>query len=190
MTPAKFTLDPRRLVTLVVFGLIVLLPIGWIAWCIYAAAMLEAQTAAQARQLVSLQARIETLKAAAHDHPEAPDLSAAVYFAGETPAMAGAAIQQRMADAIAGGEGRVIESQVLPPDPAVDDPGRVDLRVSFETRIAGLQRILLDIEAGSPFIFVRSVDLRSLADKQSDLDVDPLLRIELVVGGYQRMAGS
>jgi hypothetical protein len=175
-----------RLPTLAILALIVLLPAALAAAGFLAAGATERENAAAARQLDGLQARVAAIRSALGDKTAtAPDAAATAYLPSGTPALAGADIQQRLADMIANAGGRLLESQVVPADAAENDPGRVDLQVSFEARIAGLQQVLFGVETGTPILFVRSLGLRSLAADGEGGDTDPTLRVDLTVAGYQ-----
>jgi general secretion pathway protein M len=178
-----------RLPTLAILALVVLLPAVLVAAGFLAAGAAERENAAAARQLDGLQARVAAIRTALGDKRAAPEAVAATYLPAGTPALAGADMQQRLADMIANAGGRLLESQVVPADAAENDPGRVDLQVSFEARVAGLQQVLFGVETGTPILFVRSLGLRSLAadgeGDGTDRNADPTLRVDLTVAGYQ-----
>jgi general secretion pathway protein M len=79
--------------------------------------------------------------------------SGSPFLQGRTVNVAGAALLQRVAGAITGVGGNVMSSQVdLQKADAKD--GWVGLVVSCEIEQSSLQRLLYDIEAGMPFLFI------------------------------------
>jgi hypothetical protein len=67
----------------------------------------------------------------------------------------------------------------------VPDPGRVDLRVSFDTEIVGLQSILHQLETGTPILLARSLTVQSGGAGEIVETESPPLRVVMVVGGYR-----
>ncbi len=79
--------------------------------------------------------------------------SGSPFLQGRTVNIAGAALLQRVAGAITGVGGSVLSSQVdLQKADAKD--GWVGLVVSCEVEQSSLQKLLYDIEAGMPFLFI------------------------------------
>jgi hypothetical protein len=149
------------------------------------AASAAAETVSQqSAMLANLRSRIAEIE------PETPDAegtdAASVFLPGETPAIAGAALQRTIADTISAAGGRLIEIEFARVEASEDDPGRVDLRVSFESDIVSLQRILLDLESGLPVLLVRSVDVQSATEATEEMS--PPLRVAMLVGGYWEAA--
>ncbi len=72
---------------------------------------------------------------------------------GPTVTVAGAALMQRVAGAIARFGGNILSSQVDLQGPQAKD-GFVSVAVNCEVEQASLQKILYDLEAGMPFLFV------------------------------------
>jgi general secretion pathway protein M len=78
------------------------------------------------------------------------------FLEGQTITVAGAALLQRVADAVTRVDSSVLSSQV-----DVDSPkskqGLVSLIVSCEVAEADLQKLLYDLEAGMPYLFLDQV---------------------------------
>ena len=70
--------------------------------------------------------------------------------------MAGAALLQRVADAVAKVAGNVLSSQVDVQGVQAKD-GYVSVLASCELDYAALQKLLYDLEAGMPFLFIEQV---------------------------------
>jgi hypothetical protein len=113
----------------------------------------------------------------------AEEAAASVFLPGETPAIAGAALQRIVATTVETASGRVTESEISPSE-SEEDPGRVDLRVSFDTEIVGLQKILFDLETGSPILLIRDLSVQTGSEAADMEDSSPPLRVVAVVGGY------
>jgi general secretion pathway protein M len=83
----------------------------------------------------------------------APGQSGSAFLEGATVTVAGAALLQRVSDAIAHVKGNVLSSQV-DLQGSHSKNGFIDVIVSFEVEQQALQRLLYDLEAGMPFLFV------------------------------------
>jgi len=78
------------------------------------------------------------------------------FLEGQTLTIAGAALLQRVADAVTKVGGNVMSSQVDVQSVQAKD-GYVSVLASCEIDYTALQRLLYDIEAGMPFLFVEQV---------------------------------
>ncbi|GMO99929.1 MULTISPECIES: type II secretion system protein GspM [Bradyrhizobium] len=91
--------------------------------------------------------------AAMAEHPGTP------FLEGPTVTVAGANLLQRVAAAVGNVGGQVQSSQVDVSGAQVKD-GFVGLVVSCELEQPALQRLLYDLEAGMPFLFVDQLDVQ------------------------------
>jgi hypothetical protein len=171
----------RRLVALVVVCLLVIVPVLWVAWSLSAASVLAGAVRDQSETLASLQARLAALSAATGD---AANL-ASVYLPGETPATAGASLQRIVANTVEGAGGRLAESEISRSDSPEEEPGVVNLRVSFETDIVGLQRIIFELETGAPILMLQSISVEGGGDPEAADSGNPSLSVVLLVRGYR-----
>jgi general secretion pathway protein M len=78
------------------------------------------------------------------------------FLEGQTLTVAGAALLQRVADAVTKVGGNVLSSQVDVQGVQAKD-GFVSVLASCELDYAALQKLLYDIEAGMPFLFIEQV---------------------------------
>ena len=78
-------------------------------------------------------------------------MSGSPFLEGPSVTVAGAALLQRVAGAVTKAGGTVQSSQV---DVARSQGGMVKLQISCEIAQGDLQRLLYDLEAGMPFLFV------------------------------------
>lgn len=75
------------------------------------------------------------------------------FLEGDSLTIAGAALQKRVTGAVEEAGGTVLSSQTdLQPNQSEGD--RIALTINFEVEQADLQKILYDIEAGMPFLFI------------------------------------
>jgi len=79
--------------------------------------------------------------------------SGSAFLEGATLTVAGAALLQRVSDAVARVQGSVLSSQV-DLQGSQSKSGFIDVVVSCEVEQQALQRLLYDLEAGMPFLFV------------------------------------
>jgi len=180
-------ISQSRLAAILVAGLLIAAPVLWIGWGWHAAAAVEASNAALSAQLLALRQRLLLLRTGPESTGALAD-AAAVYLPGETPAITGAALQRLVVDAIEAAGGRLTESEIsASPAAAEEEPGRVDLRVSFDTEIVALQRILYELESRLPILFVRGLNVRSAESGEIGPEVSPPLRVVLAVGGYREV---
>jgi Type II secretion system (T2SS), protein M subtype b len=176
-------MSSRRVAALLAAAALVLVPILWAAWSFSAAAVVAETVRSQSAVLAGLNERLRAL-GESPDGAGAPGGAESLFLPGGTAAVAGAALQRSVADRIAAAAGRLVESEFAPVDAAEEDPGRVDLRVSFETDIVGLQRVLYELESGVPILLVRTMTVQSPGASEIAAMANPLLRVDMLVGGY------
>jgi general secretion pathway protein M len=82
------------------------------------------------------------------------------FLEGQTVTLAGAALLQRVAGAVTQVRGSVLSSQVDVQD-APSKSGLVSLVASCEVAQADLQKLLYDLEAGMPYLFVDQLVVQS-----------------------------
>ena len=167
----------RRIAALLVIALVILAPVLWVVWSLYAASLVVDSNRAQREMLSALQARVAGL--APRENAGSADPQS-VFLPGETAAIAGAALQRLVAATIEAAGGRVTESEISPVE-AEDDPGRVELRASFDTEIVGLQKILFELESGAPVLLMRTLDVQSGDEASSE--PSPPLRVVMEIAG-------
>ena len=95
---------------------------------------------------------------AANAASEAPQGSP--FIEGQTVTVAGAALLQRVAGAVTRFGGNVLSSQVDVQD-AKTKAGQVSLVASCEVTQEDLQKLLYDIEAGMPYLFVDQLSVQA-----------------------------
>jgi general secretion pathway protein M len=124
-------------------ALVVLLSTTWVALAgIYSGQRALSETAGLLERLQGRKALATTDSGAMTGSP---------FLEGPSVTVAGAALLQRVAGAVTKAGGTVQSSQV---DVAGAAAGMVKLHISCEIAQADLQRLLYDLEAGMPFLFV------------------------------------
>ena len=176
----------RRLVALLVVGLLVAVPALWIGWSLDAASETVEANRIQAETLDSLKVRLAALNSGSG---AAEAKAASVFLPGETAAIAGAALQTLVSNTVEGAGGRVAETEIARPEGEAEgqeaEPGAVSLRVSFDTDIAGLQRIVFELETGAPILMVQAVTVEAKDAAASAPTESPMLSVVLLVRGYR-----
>ena len=171
-------LDPKRALVLGVGAAILLVPIVWIVWSVGAALTTAQAVRVQSETLVSLQERLSGLSGGLDAAADA----ASVYLPGETAAVAGAALQRIVMNTVEAAGGRFAESEIAPLQEG--EEGSVILRTSFDTDIAGLQRVLFDLETGLPILLFESLSVQTGTNIGSVESEQPMLRVAISVEGY------
>jgi general secretion pathway protein M len=85
--------------------------------------------------------------------PTSPVPTGSPFLEGQTLTVAGASLLQRVADAVTKVGGNVLSSQVDVQGVQAKD-GYVSLLASCEIEQAAMQRLLYDLEAGMPYLFI------------------------------------
>ncbi len=110
-----------------------------------------------------------------------------IYLAGETDALAAAALQQDVGAKIERNGGRLRSMQPLPVK-TDGDFKKVSVRVQMTATLGSLARILHALEAGKPYVFIDNLDVknrraRKATKAQHD---DPELVVRFDLHGYLR----
>ncbi len=136
----------------------------------------ERVAAAQAR-LDAFAARSPRAASAALDANRSPFLD------GRTVTIAGAALEQRMSEAVGKAGGELLSAQVELDGPEAKQ-GFIGLTASVQVGQAALQGVLYDIEAGLPYLFIDKLSIQSPED--FDEPETGLMRITMTVAGQWR----
>jgi general secretion pathway protein M len=86
-----------------------------------------------------------------------------LFLGGRTMTIAAAALEQRIKDTVERSGGELTSSQVEPDSPDAKN-GVVRLTASIEVDQSGVQKILYEIEAGTPYLFVDKLSVQSPED--------------------------
>jgi general secretion pathway protein M len=145
--------------------------------------MLDHQrTLAQTSDLLAqLQRRNASTSPLAAEHPGTP------FLEGPTVTVAGATLLQRVAVAV-GNVGGTIQSSQVDVSGIEAKNGLVGLVVSCEMEQAALQKLLYDIEAGMPFLFVDQLDVQ--IPQTTAVNENGIGRIRVVLGVVGQWQGN
>jgi putative component of toxin-antitoxin plasmid stabilization module len=188
----RFELSPatRRVAAL---GL--LLVVAALLWSLIGAPMLDAQRQARSTierlqpllqragtiesDITALEAEINQIK----EHVGSPN----GFLDGVNESIAAAELQSRLKRVVEGASGDLRSVQVLP---AQDDDGyrRVTVRGQILISLAALQRVLYDLEASQPYLFLDNVAIADRPDNRSPNAAaeDAVLDVRFDVFGYMR----
>jgi len=89
----------------------------------------------------------------------------AFYFDAQTPALAGATLQQKVQDMVKGVGSRLVSTQILPTIPG-EQPMTVRVRVQLQASTEQLLDVLYQLEQSRPFLFVDQVSVRSMVQPE------------------------
>ena len=129
----------------------------------------------QGRRLTNVQSRLGA----------EPGAVGSPFLQGPTVTVAGAALLQRVANAVTNVGGNVFSSQVDVQGPQAQD-GNISLTVSCEVDQSSLQKLLYDVEAGMPFLFIEQLDVQ-VPQSAGNADGGGRLRVMIgVAGQWQR----
>lgn len=130
--------------------------------------------------LAQLEGRRPVTSAAIAGVPTSVVPTGSPFLEGQTLTVAGAALLQRVADAVTKVGGSVLSSQVDVQGVQAKD-GYVSVLASCEVEQSALQRLLYDLEAGMPFLFVEQFVAQ--APQTSQTPAGTRMRLLLAVSG-------
>jgi general secretion pathway protein M len=125
--------------------------LGVVAWMATSDLLDRRAAAAQAEDLLAQLERGRQSAAAPNEAGDAPQGSP--FLEGQTVTVAGAVLLQRVATAVTKAGGNVLSSQVDVKE-AQQKAGLISMVASLEIAQPDLQKLLYDIEAGMPYLFV------------------------------------
>ena len=153
---------------LAVIGVAVLVPILLVAaiavpW-LSRIAELDAAIASNGDQLQRYQRLVSTLPALQTELEQARtnDAFDAFYFKAATQALAGAQLQTQVQEIVTAASGRLISTQILPPE-SQETPPRIRVRTQIQGSTDTLMEMLYRLEQARPFLFVERLSVRSSA---------------------------
>lgn len=118
---------------------------------------------------------------------DGPQWSGSPFLEGPTITVAGAALMERMAGAVAHFGGRLTSSLVeLQEGPL--GPGFVGVSATMEMAQPDVQKLLYDLEAGMPFLFITQLSIHSPAATRDGAGGNGMLQVSLTL--YGRWQGA
>ena len=159
--------------------IVMLLATTWVAVAdLYGRASAASDAAALLDQL-----RGRKAVAAADNGP----MNGSPFLDGPSVTVAGATLLQRVSTAIGSAGGTIQSSQV---EVAGNPAGAVRLVMSAELDLNGLQRLLYDLEAGMPFLFVEQLDVQAPQGVSTAPSGVGRMHVQLAVAGQWRGAAK
>jgi general secretion pathway protein M len=154
----RFVIGRRQALAVVVY-------VGVVIALLAISLFLIADLRDKAAELAAVQMRLAQLFERSQNGSSAsigsnPGVNGSPFLDGQTITIAGAALQQRVQEAVAKADGALMSSQVELDGPDAKN-GFVGLTASMEVSQAAVQTILYDIEAGVPYLFVDKVSIQS-----------------------------
>lgn len=140
----------------------------------------RAVLATSAEALAQLEGRRASSKAV--NGKDGPPTSGSPFLEGPTVTVAGAALLQHVASAVSRAGGNVLSSQVEFEGTRFKT-GFIEVAVASEVEQPALQRLLYDLEAGMPYLFVDQLTAQA---SESSMDSQGRIRVELRVSGQWR----
>jgi general secretion pathway protein M len=154
----RFVIGRRQALAVVIY-------VGVVIALLVISLFLIADLRDKAAELAAVQMRLAQLSERSQQGSSAsigsnPGVNGSPFLDGQTITVAGAALQQRVQEAVAKADGALMSSQVELDGPDAKN-GFVGLTASMEVSQAAVQTILYDIEAGMPYLFVDKVSIQS-----------------------------
>lgn len=173
------TASPTIAAALYGAAIAMLLVTAWLAAAdLYGRASAASDTAALLDQL-----RGRKAVATAENGP----MNGSPFLDGPSVTLAGAALLQRVSTAVGNAGGTIQSSQV---EVAGNPAGAVRLVMSAELDLNGLQRLLYDLEAGMPFLFVEQLDVQAPQAAGTATAGGGRMHVQLAVAGQWRGAAK
>lgn len=148
-----------------------------------AAALLDIRDQRRAlTQASDLLAQLQGRHGRAPSSLSSPERPGSPFLEGPTVTVAGAALLQRVATAVSNVGGSVQSSQVDVAGTQARD-GLVGLTLSCEMEQPALQKVLYDLEAGMPFLFVEQLDVQVPLTTATSEGAGGRIRVVLGVSG-------
>jgi len=151
-----------------------------LAWSGVADVLERRQTVAAASDLLAQLEGRRGSRSATTDTSAATVPIGSPFLEGQTLTVAGAALLQRVADAVTKVGGNVLSTQVDVQGVQAKD-GYVSVLASCEVEQSALQRLLYDLEAGMPFLFVEQFVAQ--ASQTTQTPASGRMRLLLAVSG-------
>ena len=177
--PAARLLTLRQLLAMLGYAAVVMVLLAIVAASIMDIFERREKVAAASDLLAQLEGR-RTAASSSTNTPTGPVPIGSPFIEGQTLTVAGAALLQRVADAVAKVGGNVLSSQVDVQGVQAKD-GYVSVLASCEVEQAAMQGLLYDLEAGMPYLFIEQFVAQ--APQTSQAQPGGRMRLLLAVSG-------
>jgi general secretion pathway protein M len=153
----KFLARYPAVATASYFAFVLVLAI--VAWIATADILDSRQAVTQSEELLTqIERGRQTAAAPLNETGDAPQGSP--FLEGQTVTLAGAALLQRVAGAVTRANGNILSSQV-DVNEAQQKAGLISMVASLEVAQPDLQKLLYDLEAGMPYLFVDQLSVQA-----------------------------
>ena len=139
----------------------------------------DAEVADKSATLADLRARALPARVG---RPAVP--AAEAYLGGETEAIAGNRLQERLTGAVEAAGGTPISVGLTEAVDGIGGARRIGAEITFQARNDGLQAALFTLETGAPYVFVDGMVVQPETTVRTD--DDPPLRVTLTAAAYWR----
>lgn len=146
---------------------------------------IEDRAAAQGAMLAQIERRI----AARSLGPTGAGDMAPLYLKAASGTLAKAEMQQLIGQVIERASARLIEVRGQDEE-SVEENGRIRLQVTMDANNESLFKVLYEIETGLPLLSAEQIGVRKVPGRTGAPEIDPSLRVTLVVQGYWRDAAK
>jgi general secretion pathway protein M len=170
-------LDREALISFAVLGALLLVCVSMVGFSLQARFAAAHELVMRRELLSQLEARSRS-EAAQRRSGVAP---AAAFVSAPTQGLASAQLQAYLQRVIGSNHAVLVSAGT---DPAKGDS--IQLRATFDTSLRSLQALLYQLESGTPYVFVESINISlPAADTHGPVE-DPLLRITLALHAVWR----
>lgn len=146
---------------------------------------LDTRAAAQEEVLGQIERRIAAQAAGARNGRD----MAAIYVDAPSATLAKAELQQLIGKVVERAAARLVEVRGQD-DEAPQEDGRIELQVTMDASNESLFKTLYEIETGLPLLSAEQIGIRKAASRTGTPDIDPVLRVTLLVRGHWRGAAK
>lgn len=143
----------------------------------------EARAAAQEATLAQIERRI----AAQSFGPRGAGDMSPIYLKAASGTLAKAELQQLVGQIVERASARLVEVRGQDEE-SPEDKGRIQLQVTMDANNESLFKALYEIETGIPLLSVEQIGVRKVPSRTGAPDIDPSLRVTIVVRGHWRGA--
>jgi general secretion pathway protein M len=165
----------------------VLLALATVAWGVaFASLSAGLRDEIEARgQLLAMLDRQAAARASARSEAPSSRLKDIAAISAPTETVAASALQKQILERLeaTGGSVQSVQAERVK-DAAADGLRRLVAQLTFDSSIAGLQRLLFELETGAPFVFVDSMTVQPAATSVPGTKPGDRLRVTLSVSSY------
>lgn len=139
----------------------------------------DAEVVEKSETLADLRARALPARAGRSAVP-----AAEAYLGGETEAIAGNRLQERLTGAVEAAGGTPVSVGLTEVTDGIGGARRIGAEITFQAKNDGLQAVLFTLETGAPYVFVDGLVVQpEVSGRTED---DPPLRVTLTAAAYWR----